>query len=129
MMSKLKKGTTRYRMVRDCLIVDLAYEKDLKLPNVAEEAGVHVRTVKNVLKKFDQNGGKIADVKKLKAEMFEEKKWQYHINCLLSKGDPAMNIKEIQMHLRIHCRTILCHNRIKSFLIENGYRWRTLRAI
>lgn len=45
-----KKGTERYRMVRNALIVFLATVKEMMLPNIAEEAGVSIYTIKNVMK-------------------------------------------------------------------------------
>ena len=45
-----KKGTERYRMVRNALIVFLATVKEMMLPNIADEAGVSIYTIKNVMK-------------------------------------------------------------------------------
>lgn len=45
----LKKNTGDYRMVRDCLIMNLVWVKKAPLPNVAEMVGVSLKTVKNLM--------------------------------------------------------------------------------
>jgi hypothetical protein len=48
----LKKNTEDYRFIRNCLIVNLAWVHKDPIPNVAEDVGVSIMTVKRVLKEM-----------------------------------------------------------------------------
>jgi hypothetical protein len=51
-LETLRKNTEDHRIIRDCLIVNLAWVQKIPIPNIAEDVGVKVGTVKIVLKKM-----------------------------------------------------------------------------
>lgn len=63
-----KKGTERHRMIRNALIVYLAKVEEMLIPNIAEEAGVSIYTVKNAIK-----ASKNTSEQEKKVEALEEK--------------------------------------------------------
>jgi hypothetical protein len=78
----------------------LAVVEELKLPNVAEEAGVSVQTVKSVIKSHARGDGDWNMIDRLKNTWDKERRYQYLIKCLLDKSDPQITVAEIRSVLR-----------------------------
>jgi hypothetical protein len=61
LMLKVKREPKKFKVVRNTLILHLVLEKDMKLPNVAEEARVSVATIKSVVRDSQKPQGKLAN--------------------------------------------------------------------
>ena len=53
LLKNYKKGTLKYRVVRNALIVNMSEVEDMDLLNIAEDLDVSIYTVKKVLKEQD----------------------------------------------------------------------------
>lgn len=128
-MERLKKGTLRYRLIRNCLIIHLAVVQKLKLPNVAEEAGVSIYTVRAVLKSYHNNDGEYVNINQLEERWAKQKRWEYWVKCLVSKEDPTISVKEIRETIRVRFNVSIPAWKILKYLKSSGYRWRRILPI
>ena len=111
------------------MIVNLLRVHNLPLLNVAEEAGVSTRTVRNVNKQFYN-----PLVMKEKHAKLEQKWWkQEQLKGVIVEMMEARNKILTADDIRANIRTKFQYNVPKSFvrriLSEEGYNWKRLRQI
>jgi transposase len=60
-MKQFKKEPKKFKVARNSLILHLVLQENMKLPNVAEEAGVSIATVKSVVRDSMKPDGNLAN--------------------------------------------------------------------
>jgi hypothetical protein len=128
MLRSTKKHPAVNKMVRDCLIVNLAWVHQVPLPNVAEDVGVCLRTVTNLLKNMR------------KPNFFEdkclefEKRWTrqqrsaFHLKKIVKDSTSMTTVDEIRSKLK-RKEITLSRGQTLKILRQENYRWRSVLPI